>query len=381
MAHLTSAQMAQYLARTLSPADVAALHCHLETCLDCRLALEDATFAGMQPVTAPLLVPGELNEVTESPHLTEDEMVAYVLGSMQESRRADSSRHVAKCEICGESVRAMESQRDFVSVTMPRKKTSRWFPVAALIAAALLIAAAIRFSSPPSATAPSQAVLASLRDGGQSIELDSAGNLRGLADASPAQRDLVRDILRQKSLPSGPKMQPEAPGVLLAPGPAAKAAFLLIGPINTRVLSDHPLFSWSSAPGAIGYQVIVTSEALDPLARSARITSTMWQSDVQLPRGAPLLWQVRAWLDAKHGGEMISVPAPPAPAARFEIVNADVAAQLEQLRSAPNGSHLLAAALCARQGLRDEASRELQLLANENPGSPLVGSLLSTLPR
>jgi hypothetical protein len=86
-----------------------------------------------------------------------------------------------------------------------------------------------------------------------------------------------------------------------------------------------------------------------------------------------LFWQVRAW----RGEEMVSAPAPPAPPARFEIAGEQVAARVEQLRSAPHASHLLAAALCASEGLKEEAAAEMQALERENPGSALVGSLES----
>jgi hypothetical protein len=93
-----------------------------------------------------------------------------------------------------------------------------------------------------------------------------------------------------------------------------------------------------------------------------------WQPETPLPRDVVLLWQVRAW----HGAGMVSAPAP---RARFELVAAAFAARLEKLRTAPRPSHLLAAVLCAREGLRDEAAKEIQILGRENPCSPLIGSL------
>jgi hypothetical protein len=166
-------------------------------------------------------------------------------------------------------------------------------------------------------------------------------------------------------------MAADAPGVLLAPDAGAPAAFSLIGPLHTKVLSDRPVFTWNPSPGARAYQVVVTNEALDPLARSGRITATEWQPETPLPRGAALFWQVRAW----RGGEMVSAPAPPAPPARFQIAGEAIALRLAQLRTAPGASHLLAAVLCAREGLRDEALQELAMLARENPNSPLIGQL------
>jgi hypothetical protein len=142
------------------------------------------------------------------------------------------------------------------------------------------------------------------------------------------------------------------------------------------VLSDRPVFTWQPWPGASAYQVLVTGENLDPLARSGRIAATQWQPEAPLPRGITLLWQVRAW----HNGEMVSVPAPPAPPARFEIASEQIAVRLEQLRTSPRPSHLLAAVFAAREGLREEAAMEMQTLARENPNSQLIRNLQASAP-
>ncbi len=349
--HAGSGQIEQYLARTLPTADILALHAHLETCRECRQALEDASLARLTSVNVPLLWE------SGSPHLTEDEMVAYV-----GQRQVDAAAHLATCTLCRDSVAAMQSVRN---ETLPRRRV-RWFPFAGAIAAAFLLAALVHYW-------PSRqtAILVSVKDNGQTIEVDANGTLRGLDGASPEERNLVRDALKQRALfRAGPALLAEAPGVLLSPTTKA-AVFTLLAPVNTRVLSDRPIFTWQGDPNAASYQVLVTGENLDPLARSGRITSTQWQPETPLPRGVVLLWQVRAW----HGAEMVSAPAPPAPPARFEIAAAAVAARLEQLRASPQPSHLLAAVLCAREGLREEAAKEIQALALENPESPLPASL------
>jgi hypothetical protein len=215
--------------------------------------------------------------------------------------------------------------------------------------------------------------MASLRDAGGAIELDARGSLRGLDAASPDERDLVRQTLERGALPAAlvPALT-EAPGVLLGPGSVAPP-FAPLGPLNARLLTDRPRFTWQALSGAEHYQVLVTNQNLEPLARSGMITSTEWQPETALPRGVVLLWQVRAW----KGGEMVSAPAPPAPPATFELADEQTAARLEQVRSGPRPSHLLAAILCAQAGLREDVAQELQALARENPDSKLVGSLES----
>jgi hypothetical protein len=359
--HTSGGQIERYLSRTLAPADILALHNHAETCAHCRNLLAAASLARI-PAPGGLL-PGAGAE----PHLTEEEMVAFVARRMPEPRREEAFRHVAACEVCRDSVAAMKSVRERPVLATIRRSRVPWYAAGA-IAAGLLVAVVAQHSRVHPGPAP-PAVLASLLDGGQMIELDANGTLRGLEGASPEERSLAREALQRRSLPAGPSLSAASPGVLLGRN-AAPPPFSLTAPIDVRVLSDRPMFTWKPCAGAAAYQVVVTNERLDPLARSARITATQWQPQTPLPRGATLLWQVRAW----HAGEMVSAPAPPAPPARFQIVEAQVAARLEQLRELPRPSHLLAALLCAREGLRDEAAAELRILAEENPGSPLIAS-------
>ncbi len=363
--HLSGDQIDRYLARTLAPAEVLALHEHSENCLDCRKALGEAALARMRCEVALLL-----SEAVD-PHLAEDEMVAFVARRMPEARHAQASQHVAACELCADSVAAMESVRDGTSGSRVYRSRLPWLAVAGAMAAALLVAAVVFFGNGHTSGPPQPAIVASLHDAGGAIQLDAQGSLRGLDAASPEERDLVRQTLERGALPAGrvPSLT-AAPGVLLGPGSAAPPNAPL-GPLNSRILTYTPRITTQAMSGAENNQVLVTNQNLEPLARSAMITSTEWQPETALPRGVMLLWQVRAW----KGGEMVSAPAPPAPPATFELADAQTAARIEQLRSGPQPSHLLAAILCAQAGLREDAVQELQALARENPDSKLVGSL------
>ena len=369
-AHVSGDQIERYLSRTLEPAEVLALHEHTAACPDCRKALGDAALARMPSGSVPLL--WETAEV----HLSEDEMVAFTARRMAETQRARASRHLSECELCRESVEAMELARDQAAKAPLVRFRVPTLAVAGAVAAAAMMAVLLYRPAPERAVKSGGAAppaLARVRDGGGTIELDAQGGLHGLDAAPPEERNLVREALERASLPVGPALPAEAPGVLMGAGNAAPPPFAPLGPLNVRVLSDRPVFTWQPYAGAEHYQVLVTNENFDPLARSGMIAVTAWQPEKALPRGVRLLWQVRAW----RGGEMVSAPAPPAPPARFEIAGEQIAAWIEQVRSAPQPSHLLAAVLCAQAGLREEAARELEALARENPDSKLVASLQS----
>ena len=220
-AHLSGDTIERYVSRSLPPADILALHAHLEMCGDCRLTVEEVSAARLPSALAPLLFenpfePGDL-------HLTEEEMVAFVARRLPEPRHSEAARHITVCEACTDSVTAMESARNEpVAIPIRRRKIS-WYFAAGAIAASLLVAALVRYwPVHPAGTTPAAV---SLLDGGQTIQLDSAGALRGLEGASPEERSLVRDTLKQGSLPAGPGLSAEPSGVLLTPDAAWRGAF------------------------------------------------------------------------------------------------------------------------------------------------------------
>ncbi len=348
--HLTSTDIERYLARTLAPAELLELHHHVRACASCREALAAEAFARAPGWTAPL------ESGTGELHLSEEEMVAWAAQRMPPARKQKAAAHLAACAECGEAVAAMEGERDRIR---PRAWfLPRWVAPALAAAAVLLLAVAV-YHRP----AAQPALVASLRDGGAVIGLNARGELRGLDAASPQEREWVRQTLRGSALPAWPGMDGEARGVLRGAPAAKPSEFRVVAPLDTRVLEDRPRFVWGPEPGARQYQVVVTDQNLEVLARSELLTAREWQPPVALPRGVVLLWQVRAL----SGTTATTTPAPPDPPARFEIASAEVAARILSLRAAPQPSHLLLAVICARAGLREEASQELALLGRENP--------------
>jgi hypothetical protein len=80
----------------------------------------------------------------------------------------------------------------------------------------------------------------------------------------------------------------------------------------------------------------------------------------------------------KEGREVIS-PAPPAPEARFKILEAGRAEELGRSLDAAGASHLARGVLYARAGLLDDAEREIEALLRDNPRSNAARKLLRSL--
>jgi hypothetical protein len=340
----------------MSPAELLDFHDHIETCPDCRESLAEAALERNQGSSIPMLErpleePGEI-------HLLEEEMVAWVAKRTPEAERNWISDHLESCSLCRESVAAM---RGAAVVSFPAKKSRAWFAglaIAAVVALSVGLIYLRRPQAPP--------IVATLQDAGGAISLNAVGELNGLSGASAEEQSWVRDALSRGTLPAGPAISRDVTSALRSPDAAAPAEFSLIAPVGIRVLDARPTFSWQPDPGATDYEVVVTNESLEPVARSGKVTATEWQPATPLPRGGVLLWQVRA---SRRGAAVT------APQARLEIASAAAERRIGQLRAAPNYSHLLAAAICAHEGLSSEAATELEALAQQNPGSPLVESL------
>jgi hypothetical protein len=80
----------------------------------------------------------------------------------------------------------------------------------------------------------------------------------------------------------------------------------------------------------------------------------------------------------KNGREVI-VPEPPAPEAKFKVLEQAKAAELERARRQFAGSRLTLGLLYAQAGLLDEAEQELQALVNANRDSSAALKLLRSV--
>jgi hypothetical protein len=69
-------------------------------------------------------------------------------------------------------------------------------------------------------------------------------------------------------------------------------------------------------------------------------------------------------------------PVPPAPEAKFKVLEAALAEKIEEAKSTANDSHLLLGVLYAEAGLLADAEKEFLALQSVNPKSPVPNALL-----
>ena len=187
---------------------------------------------------------------------------------------------------------------------------------------------------------------------------------------SAVERALARNRI---DAPAGLADLTGTSGALLGPSddnPGVK----LLAPIGIVVESDRPRFRWTRLKGA-SFQVSVYDERYVEIARSDWLGSSKWQA----PK--PLKWRERySWqLKVRRSGSDFTVPAPPAPEARFGVLKRAAAQELARLRTQWGDSHLLLGVAYGRVGLLEEAERELKGLREQNLDSPVVEGILSSI--
>lgn len=212
------------------------------------------------------------------------------------------------------------------------------------------------------------------------VKIDAQGNIAGLETLLPPYRQAVSAALGtgQVKTPLAISSLTGKAGVLMG-GAANGVAFPLLRPIGTAVSSVQPTFRWQALAGASSYRVTVTDADFNVIAQSPLVSSASsfltWTIGEALERGRVYVWTVTA---IKDGKELIS-PVPPAPEARFKVLEKDRVDEVVAARKAHPDSHLVAGLAYAQAGLLDEAEREFQLLARANPASEVARKLLRSV--
>ena len=142
-------------------------------------------------------------------------------------------------------------------------------------------------------------------------------------------------------------------------------------PNREVVASQRPRFRFPAERGAPG--VVRVFDRDREVLHSEPIESGEWTATADLPRGVLYTWQV----ETTRNGETVTAPAPPAPPARFIVLDDDAHRALEAARREQPQNDLLLGILAARAGLRDEAAKHLQSAANA--GDPRVRTLLRSV--
>jgi anti-sigma factor RsiW len=411
----------RYRRGLLPPEELLTVDDHLASCAACReAALHGAPAASGGLLAAPL-----------DGHPEYEELAAYVDGAEDDVAREVMEMHLADCASCREEVadlRAFKARQPAGPLTLtlspqagrgdsesgadssqfPRPargervrvrglglRLALALPAAAVIIWMLIPRSAVSPVAPPpidrptarvgpaAGDPPPAAMVATLRDGGGVVTLDAAGQVSGLPSSlpQPEQTMLVA------ALSTGRMPLPELIREIGAEGEVLRGSgsgssgeplpFALKQPLGTAVESDRPIFQWERHPSARTYVVSIYDEDFARVAQSPELSSEEWKCDRPLARGKTYTWRVSA-LTAPASGA-ITVPAAPAPPARFVVLTRQQADELARMRESHPDTHLVMALAYARAGVRDAAERELRALQRDNPDAAIVRTLLASL--
>jgi hypothetical protein len=159
-------------------------------------------------------------------------------------------------------------------------------------------------------------------------------------------------------------------------GAEGAQGFGVQAPIGTVVATTAPTFVWRPLEGATSYRVEVFDASGNEAARGEGLTETRWTPEKPLPPGRVYQWNVFA---LREGQEIDQAPKPPAPPAKFKVLEATNAAELERARRLYTGSPLTLGVLYAEAGLLDDAEREFDQIVKANPHSEVARRLRNSV--
>ena len=418
MEHLTQQQLEDYSLQRLGAAELVTASDHLGECELCRAHVE----AGMNGDAAFFALHDEAfrDETGPSAHLTAEQTAEYLDKNLSGESLQIVTDHLAGCEQCVLAVADLRSFRNEIAPSLDREYSPRpinvasrdsWWtrfasffrvsPVPAFGSAALAVlllalvawlvwrrtderqpqiaVAPAPVSQPSPATeSPSVApqpeaapVVAQLNDGNGVLTLDKEGNLSGADNLPATYKTLVTRALTTQKIGKSTQLEGLArPPSSLMSSDNQKEQFSVLYPVGDVMMTNYPTFRWSPLQGATGYEVEVYDAQFNLVASSPRVTNTSWSTS--LARGQVYSWQVKAIKDNQE----ITAPRPPAPQARFRVLDQTRANELARAKRAYGSSHLTLAVLYADAGLLKEAEQELRLLRRANPNSDLAAKLL-----
>jgi hypothetical protein len=418
--HLSQQQVEGYRQQRLAAAELIGVDDHLAACAACRQRLE----AALPATTVSLYSDWQAAaETLPAPHLTFEQIAAHIDETLSSTERQFVADHLVSCAQCAHAAddlrvftdEAVKQPGRVAALTGQIDETGWWSklrallwpqapaPAFALVLAALLVIALVGWlltlkqrpsaelaggkTNPtvtpslaplpvPSVVPEAAPLIARLNDGSGQITLDRQGKLSGLDDLPPAYQQMVKETLTTERLPQSASLAGlnRRASSLMGADEQGKR-FSLTAPAGKVILTARPNFRWTQLSGATGYVVEIYDEQFSLVLKSAALSATEWTATQPLARGRLYAWQVKANKD----GQEFQAPKPPAPQARFRVLDQAQAGEIARARRTYPAAHLTLALLYVRAGLLDEATPELRTLQKANPDAAVVHKLMASL--
>lgn len=305
----------------------------------------------------------EVQVEEEHPDL-ETELFPYAEGTLPADHAAAIEEHLSHCRRCREDVEDARGLAAPRSSSAPRVLAAwLWKPLAVAAAAGVAIfflmrnpvpapdpAPGLTVSIVPPAPVPPQPARYARAEWETLVRDARAGAPLVLPATLTALHG--RNYELRGSSSTGPKLEPA--GVV--------------------VETARPAFQWTAPNNARSVVTIFAGE--DEVARSGELSAHTWTPKSDLPRGVLYTWQV----ELNAGDDIVIVPSPPAPPARFLVLDAATLAALDEARRAHGDDPLLLGLLYARAGLVSDA-RETLVRVHASEDAPVAQRIMNQLPR
>jgi hypothetical protein len=363
--HLTSEQIAAFVAhRNRLEVDE-----HLTECAQCRERLSQYWNAdlGFRRQAA-----SEVDD--ESSHLDYDQLEAYMDGKMTPAEHAAADAHTKVCPACARGLRDLKSFKDELNSEHEAGKLVKpglaWarpaWPAMARIAATVLVAAGIAV------------LFLWKKNNNHPLPPEPGDQLsQDIAALQPGEQRAVRETLTDAKVTLPPELAELRPTQdTLRKLPAQSRHFLLLSPVGEVINDPQPLFQWQPLAGAQSYTVDILGPDSNSVQSSPSLRETQWKPQQPLRRGYVYQWQVTALM--KNGAQVLS-PKPPAPEAKFRVLEASQAEQIEQFQLSHPRSHLVLGILYARVGMLTAAANELRQVAQNDANYGSAQGLLKSI--
>ncbi len=419
---LSREELRQYSSGAMATEAMLRADAHIASCASCRAQLLDPP--RLARAVESLVRKVRWDPRTEFNCLDDEQAAAYVEGRLEAADREIAESHLAVCSQCVEDVRSLREFRAEMAsfpetVYAPeigRVATPEWaaalraffapqrlawaFAGASLLLVVLL---ARQLWMNAQSSSREEQMKARLR----TTETQLAETGRELQDAKQRLAETQQQLQQQESELTALRRSADKPmrddlaqataqllvtgqatptesarqtlAQLIAEGEEVRTADqspTQISPVQTLVLSDRPAFRWKPVKGATGYVISFFQDRPRRLLWERQIGDaselTFPADQLPLNPGTAYAWVVEARLPDQPSHSRL---------VKFQVLDASPRAEVQRLSRRYAGWHTVLAALYEREGLYDEAERELQALARRNPKNDAARRLLDALQR
>ena len=304
----------------------------------------------------------------EAQHLSAAWLDRFAKGELDDEELSATLRHLESCPSCARAGRATVQKdlaalrEDFLAEPSASRPSRAWIAGLAAAAAVVLAVLGLLTRAPSMPDAPPQVLPA--------VSTKPIVPAQRPGYGRPAWDAIVRAARAGEPLPMPPELRRLRRPADILRGPEAQSG--QTSPSGVVLETTRPTFTWKARRGDRSTVLVLAGDR--EVVRSESLTTATWTAPLDLPRGITYTWQV----EVDRNGELEVLPAPPAQAPQFHILDATHHAEVEAARRQHPSDPLFLGIIYARAGLLDDARTELRRV-RDGDGVPTAQRLLHEL--